>query len=57
MIQRSLLQDDRGKGPEKFPEFDLGVDDVFHLFTARIGQDAPVAQGTRLPLLSISQNT
>ena len=35
----AIRQDGRRERPEGFPEFNFGVNDLFHLFAGRVGQD------------------
>ena len=42
-------QDGGGKGPEGFPEFDFGVDNILHFGISGVGQDASVTQRPGTP--------
>src|SRR4030095_12787465 len=46
---RSVFENNRSEWPKGLAKLDLGVDDVFHLRSTRIGQDAAVAEGARAP--------
>ena len=49
----TLSQYRRSKGTERLAELDLDVDDVLHIGTPRVGQDAPIPQRTRPPFKPI----
>ena len=45
-------QDGGRKRTERFPPFDSGIQNIFHIRPARIGQDRTVAQSARAPFHS-----
>ena len=45
-----MLEDHRRKRTEWLTEFDLGINNVFHLSSPGIGYDAAVPKSTRTPL-------
>src|SRR5229473_789448 len=46
----SIHQYRRGKWPVWLAKLDLGINDVFHLRMARVGQNTSIAQRSRTPL-------
>ena len=56
LAERLLFYNGR-KGTEFFAEFDLGIEVVLHLGTARIGEDRAGAEGARAPFIAAVQDT
>src|SRR5271170_49533 len=49
VVAGSFLEDGGRKGAKRFAAFDLEVEDVAHLFAARVAEDAAIAERARPP--------